>query len=515
MNGVLKVSDQLTGQAKNISIIGSGLAGLAASIRLAAQGHRVTVFEANSEAGGKMYEWHKDGFRFDMGPSVFTMPQYVEDLFHLTGRNPKDYIEILRPELPFNYFFEDGLCLNFYADTERLVREMATKTNDDEATIRRYLADIALKYDLTEEVFLKNSLHSLSTYLTRDAFRGVVNFHKVEVFHSMDEANRRNFRDDRTRRLFNAFASYLGSSPYKAPGVLNVISHFQLNAGIYLPVGGMYAIVKALTKLAGELGVEIRYNSPVERILTQNGKATGLVVNSQERYSDLVVSNLDAYNTYHHLMPQEKAPRVFLDRQKSHSALVFHWGMKKQFPQLAFHNMVLSEDMRDEYNTVFNNADIGDDITIYLYISSKIHQPDAPAGCENWYILINAPYLQGQDWQAITERTRHNIIRRMSKVLGENIEPHIAFERVQNPHHFEQRTGAAFGSIYGNSYNGTFSVFLRHPNFSHRIKNLFFCGGTVHPGAGVPLSFLSAKIVSDMVSKKTGSRKGSDAELPV
>ncbi len=503
MNGVLNINDQQAGQPKNIFVIGSGLAGLAASIRLAAQGHRVTVFEANGETGGKMYEWHNDGYRFDMGPSVFTMPQYVEELFHLTGRNPKDYIEILRPELPFNYFFEDGLCLNFYADTERLVREVAAKTHDDEATIRRYLADIALKYDLTEEVFLKNSLHSLSTYLTRDAFRGVVNFHKVEVFRSMDQANQRNFKDDRTRRLFNAFASYLGSSPYKAPGVLNVISHFQLNAGIYLPVGGMYSIAKALTKLAGELGVDIQYNSPVERILTQNGQAKGVMVNGRELHSDLVVSNLDVYNTYHRLMPQEKAPNLYLDRQKSHSALVFHWGMKKEFPQLAFHNMVLSEDMRDEYNTVFNNADIGNDITIYLYISSKIHKPDAPEGCENWYLLINAPYLQGQDWQSITDRTRQNIIRRMSKVLGENIEPYIAFEKVQNPHHFEQRTGAAFGSIYGNSYNGTFSVFLRHPNFSYKIKNLYFCGCTVHPGAGVPLSFLSAKIVSDLVAKQS------------
>jgi phytoene desaturase len=493
--------------ARTAIIVGSGIAGLASAIRLASQGIAVSIFEANSFIGGKMNEWHNDGYRFDLGPSVFTMPKYVEDLFKIAGKKTEDYIEIIRPELPFNYFFEDGLVLNFYADLEKLVEELASKTEDNEATIESFLKDIQTKYQLTDHVFLQNSLHIISNYWNKEVLNGLLNFHKVEVFRSMDEANKRNFKDEHTRRLFNSFASYMGSSPYKAPGVLNVISHFQLNSGIFLPKGGMYSIAKSLTKLAKEMGVQIHLNAPVNQILVENDRAIGIESNGEKYYADFVISNSDVYNSYKKLLPEHKVPALFLDRQKSHSALVFLWGIKKSFPQLALHNMVLSEDMKKEYEIVFKDGDIGDDFTIYLYISSKTNTSDAPEGCENWYVLINAPHLQNQDWEKITSRVRNIIIKRLSKILGEDISKLIVFEKVQDPKTFETQTGAAFGAIYGNSFNGKLSVFFRHPNFTSKIKNLFFCGGTVHPGSGVPLSLLSAKIVSDLIEKQNGKQK--------
>ncbi len=490
--------------SKSVSIVGSGIAGLAAAVRLAASGHQVSVFEANDIAGGKMYEWENEGFRFDMGPSVFTMPEYVEDLFRLAGKNPSDYIKIIRPQLPFNYFFDDGLVLNFYADLEKLVKEVAAKTMDDEATIRLYLENIQTKFDLTNTVFLQNSLHILSNYISKDAFRGLMNFGKVEVFKSMDAANRKNFSDEHTVRLFNSFASYLGSNPFKAPGILNVISHFQLNAGIYLPVGGMRAIVNAIMQLATELGVKFHFNTPVKRILVKDGTAVGIRVPDREIFSDLVISNMDVFNAYKQLMPDQIGPARVLDHQKSHSVMVFLWGMKKSFPQLTLHNMILANDMKDEYNTMFLNSDIGDDFTTYIYISNKINTTDAPQGCENWYVLINAPHVkEGQDWEVIRSRVKARLLQRLEKVLGEDVAPHIAFEKIQDPRDHMLRTNSAFGAIYGNSFNSKFSVFLRHPNFSGKIKNLYFCGGTVHPGGGVPLSILSAKIVTDLIHKKS------------
>jgi phytoene desaturase len=493
--------------SKSAVVIGSGVAGLAAAIRLANMGFDVTVFEANNYVGGKMYEWENEGFRFDMGPSVFTMPEYVEELFRLTNRDPKNYIEIKRPELPFNYFFDDGLVLNFYADVEKLIAEVSSKTSDDEATIRKYLDNIQTKFDLTNTVFLQNSLHILSNYLSKEAFRGLMNFGKVEVFKSMDEANRNNFADEHTIRLFNSFASYLGSNPFKAPGVLNVISHFQLNAGIYLPVGGMRSIINAMYKLANELGVNFRLNAPVQEILIESGKANGVRVNDKVVYSDVVISNMDVYNAYKQLMPLQKGPSLVLNHQKSHSVMVFLWGMKKNFSQLTLHNMILANNMRDEYNTMFNNADIGDDFTTYIYVSSKCNASDAPAGCENWYILINAPHNQNQDWAEIQQRVKTRLLERLKITLGEDVSEHIAFEKVLDPPHHQQQTNSAFGAIYGNSFNSKFSVFMRHPNFTNKIKNLYFCGGTVHPGGGVPLSVLSAKIVADIIEKKNKSNK--------
>lgn len=490
-----------------VSIIGSGIAGLSAAVRLASKGYEVSVFENNDYAGGKMYEWENEGYRFDMGPSVFTMPEYVEELFREAGKNPEDYIKINRPELPFNYFFDDGLVLNFYADLKKLVTEVASKTSDNEETIRLYLEDIQTKFDLTNTVFLQNSLHILSNYLSKDAFKGLLNFGKVEVFKSMDEANRKNFTDEHTVRLFNSFASYLGSNPFKAPGVLNVISHFQLNAGIYLPEGGMRAIVNAIVKLALELGVKFHFNSPVKRILIRDGKAVGIRIADREILSDIVVSNMDVYNAYKQLMPELKGPSRVLDHQKSHSVMVFLWGMKKSFPQLTLHNMILANDMKDEYNTMFCNADIGDDFTSYIYVSNKLNKSDAPEGCENWYVLINAPNVQNQNWDEIRNRVRSRLLQRIEKVLGEDVSPYIAFEKIQDPRDHAFRTNAAFGAIYGNSFNSKFSVFLRHPNFSGKIKNLYFCGGTVHPGGGVPLSILSSRIVTELIEKKSKSKR--------
>jgi len=489
---------------KTVSIIGSGIAGLAAAVRLAVQGYQVSVFEANDYSGGKMYEWENEGFRFDMGPSVFTMPEYVEELFKMAGKNPADYINIIRPELPFNYFFDDGLVLNFYSDIEKLIKEISSKTIDDEEAIRKYLDNIQTKYDLTNTVFLQKSLHILSNYLSKDTLKGLLNFGKVEVFKSMDEANKKNFADEHTVRLFNSFASYLGSNPFKAPGVLNVISHFQLNAGIYLPVGGMRAIAESIKKLAVELGVTFHLNTPVKRILVADGKAVGIRIANREIFSDLVISNMDVYNAYKQLMPDQKGPSRVLDHQKSHSVMVFLWGMKKSFPKLTLHNMILANDMKDEYNTMFLNSDIGDDFTSYIYVSNKTNPGDAPEGCENWYVLINAPHVkEGQDWEQIRERVKARLLKRLEKVLGEDVSPYIAFEKIQDPRDHAARTNSAFGAIYGNSFNSKFSVFLRHPNFSGKIKNLYFCGGTVHPGGGVPLSILSAKIVAELIEKKS------------
>lgn len=507
----MKESAEKTGTVedsqKTAIIVGSGIAGLAAAIRLAVQGIKVTILEANDFIGGKMNEWYHDGYRFDLGPSVFTMPKYVEDIFSLAGKKTEDYIDIIRPDLPFNYFFDDGLVLNFYADLEKLVEELATKTQDNEATIKRFLEDIQTKYELTDHVFLQNSLHIVSNYWNKEVLKGLVNFHKVEVFRSMDAANKRNFKDEHTRRLFNSFASYMGSSPFKAPGVLNVISHFQLNSGIFLPKGGMYSIARSMVKLAEELGVRICTQAPVAEIVVEKDVATGVICKGERLDADMVISNSDVYNTYKKLLPAHKVPAMFLERQKSHSAIVFLWGMKKSFPQLALHNMVLSENMKEEYELIFKKGDIGEDFTIYLYVSSKTNPADAPEGCENWYVLINAPHLQGQDWEAIKERVRNRILNRLGNILGEDLAPYIAFEKVQDPRTFEVQTGAAFGAIYGNSFNGKLSVFFRHPNFTSKIQNLYFCGGTVHPGSGVPLSLLSAKIVSELIAKQSGKEK--------
>jgi phytoene dehydrogenase-like protein len=236
----------------------------------------------------------------------------------------------------------------------------------------------------------------------------------------------------------------------------------------------------------------------VERIDVQQGKATGVVVNGQHWSADMVVSNMDIVYTYHKLMPQQKAPEKILQHPKSTSALIFYWGIKRTFNELDLHNIFFSSDYRAEFEHLTHKKTVCSDPTVYVFISKKYQPKHAPDGCENWFTLINVPHDSGQDWDKIIADARRNIIAKLSKHLCTDIEPLIISETINYPKTIEAQTQSYLGALYGSSSNDKYSAFLRHPNFSRSIKNLYFCGGSVHPGGGVPLCLLSAKIIDEL-----------------
>lgn len=484
---------------KHIAIIGGGIAGLAVAIRLAVKGHEVELFEANSYLGGKIAEQQLGGYRFDMGPSVLTMPKYIDELFELAGENPRDHFNYERLDPIFQYFFDDGTVLQTHADTERLIEEFTSKTTVRAEDLRTFFRRSKEKLELTDEVFLQRSLHQWTNYLDWPTLRGILNFHKVEAFTTMAEANRKLLKDEKVAAIFNQYASYNGSDPFAAPATLNLISHYEITLGAYYPKGGMRTIINALVELAERVGVKAQVNARVERLTVNGSQCSGLVVNGEEKAFDVVVSNSDIFKTYHQLMPEQKRPERILNQPKSSSVIVFYWGIKKEFPQLKLHNMFMGSDQRTEYQKVFDEKAVADYPTVYLYIGSKKNPDDAPAGCENWFVLVTVPNNSGQDWDALVAATRKNVLRKFEHVIGEEIESHIEQESTLDPRLAEQMTGSAQGAIFGNSSNGKFAAFLRHPNFSSKIKNLYFCGGSVHPGSGVPLCLLSAKITAGML----------------
>jgi len=210
-----------------------------------------------------------------------------------------------------------------------------------------------------------------------------------------------------------------------------------------------------------------------------------------------VVSNMDIVGTYEKLLNGEKKPTKLLNQPKSSSALIFYWGIKKNFKQLDLHNILFSDDYKTEFNHIFKGASIYHDPTVYVNITSTKKPDDAPEGCQNWFTMINVPNDQGQDWDTLIAEAKLNILSKLSNQLGENIEPLIEVEEILDPRKIELKTSSAQGALYGNSSNNKFAAFLRHPNFSSSIKNLYFCGGSVHPGGGIPLCLLSAKIVDE------------------
>ena len=485
---------------KTVGIIGSGIGGLATAIRLANRGMNVTVFESNSYAGGKVTEFWQNGFRFDAGPSLFTLPTLLDDLFTSCGRNPADYYQYAPLDIITNYFYPDGTLLKAYSDPHKFAEECKNKTGVPKEKVLEHLEKSREMYELTADIFLFSSMHRWQTYFNKNALKTLLKLHKIDGLRSMHAANKAQFDSPKMVQLFNRYATYNGSDPYKAPATLNVIPHLEFNNGAFFLKGGIHSITKSLLKLANELGVVFQYNAPVSKIIVENGRATGVTAKGKTVPFDFLVSNMDVVNTYRKLMPNEKHPEKTLNQPRSTSALIFYWGINKVFPKLDVHNIFFSGDYATEFDFLSSKKDIYLDPTVYVHISSKFDQRDAPAGKENWFTMINAPHLAGQDWEKLVSSARKNIISKLSRMLGESIEPLIECESVLTPGEIESRTSSYLGALYGSSSNNRLAAFLRHPNFSRRIKGLYFCGGSVHPGGGMPLCLASAKIVDELVT---------------
>lgn len=480
-------------------IIGAGIAGIASSIRLALKGYQVELFEAGPIAGGKLSEMKMNDFRFDMGPSLFTMPHYVDELFTLAGKNPSDYFQYNKLDIVCNYFYEDGTRISAYADREKFVQEIATKTKDSAESVHKFLEKSKNIYEITNSVFLQSSLHKLRSYLNWQTFKSFLRFPQIDAFRSMNRAIESYFKDYKTIRFFNRYATYNGSNPYKAPATLNVIPHFEQHFGAYFPVGGMYAISSSLEKLARELGVKFNFNSYVDEIIVDNGHAKGVIVNGLSHEADLVISNMDIWYTYQNLLKDFTVPKRIQKQERSSSALIFYWGLNRSFPELEMHNIFFTENYREEFKKIWDEQSIYNDPTIYVNISSKGKADDAPEGAENWFTMINVPSNTGQNWDVLIAEARKNILEKLSRNLGLDVRKYINCEEILDPRTIDSKTFSYQGSLYGSSSNSQFSAFLRHANFSSQIKDLYFVGGSVHPGGGIPLALLSAKIVDGLL----------------
>lgn len=485
--------------SKKVIIIGSGIAGLASALRLRRKGYRVTVFEANSYVGGKLHVVEKDGFRWDAGPSLLTMPHLVDELFELYGMAAGDHLSYKRKDTVCNYFWEDKTRFSVSADISTFIKEAAGKFETPAHQLESYLKNAKEKYDLTANLFLEKSLHKRSTYLSFDTLKSLIQSYKLDVMKSLNSTNRQYFSEPHLVQLFDRYATYNGSSPYRTPGIMSMIPHLEMHYGTFLPHGGMHAITKSLYKLALDQGIEIRLNSPVDRILHENGKAIGVQSAGKMYRSDLIVSNMDIFSTYRHLLKGVKQPERILQQERSSSALIFYWGINREFPELDLHNIFFSADYEQEFRSIFEEKSIHEDPTVYVNITSKDEPGDAPEGCENWFVMINAPGNFSQDWELLKRKARSAIISKLNRILGTELDKLVVTEEILDPVLIESRTSSHRGSLYGASSNSKFAAFLRHPNFTSKLKNLYFCGGSVHPGGGIPLCLQSAKIVSDLI----------------
>ena len=483
-----------------VGIIGSGIAGIATSIRLAVKGHQVEVFEAAAHPGGKLSEIQVGNYRFDAGPSLFTLPDLVDELFTLAGENPKKHFDYDKLDINCQYFFPDGTNLTAFADLDKFGIEIQQKLGESPQSLKKAVKNSSLLYESLSDLFMFSSLQDIKTFISKAAFKAYLKIPRLGFFNTMNGANKKLFSDPRLVQLFNRYATYNGSSPYKTPATMNIIPHLEMSLGAYFPKGGMYAITKSLVELAKRQGVVFHFNTPVQQICIDNKKATGLKIAGRKIQFDRVVSNMDIVNSYKKLMPSIKAPEFLLKQPKSSSALIFYWGIKKKFQELDVHNIFFSGDYQSEFQHLFDTQSIYHDPTVYVHISSKKESQDAPEYGENWFTMINVPNNTGQNWEKLIADARKNIVQKLTDQLNQSIAELIECEEILDPRLIESKTSSALGALYGNSSNNLFAAFLRHANKSRRIKGLYFCGGSVHPGGGIPMSLSSAKIVDKYFS---------------
>lgn len=481
-----------------VAVIGSGIGGLAAACRLASKGHEVTVFEKNGAAGGKISEIHIEGYRFDTGPSLFTMPELVEELYIAAGETIPSTFAYKKLDVLCKYFYNSGENLIAWSDQQKFADECARQLGEDPSNITDYFKRASLIYKITADIFLFNSLHKIKNLLKLSVLKSLLRVHKIRFYKTMHGDNSSTFNSPLLIQLFNRYATYNGSNPYKAPATLNVIAHLENNLGTYFPKQGMYTIVQHIYRLALKKGVQFNFNSLVTSIEVKNKKAVGLTVGGQVLTFDSIVSDSDINYVMNNLMDHPLKKR-FNRLEASSSALVFYWGVNKEFPELDLHNILFSADYKKEFNNLFHKKTIDTDPTVYIYVSSKMVKSDAPKNCENWFVMVNAPSNSKENWDKLIRVTKKNIVNKINKSLKTNIEDYIEHEKIASPITIEQNTLSKGGALYGNSSNSMFSAFLRHPNFLKGIKNLYFVGGSVHPGGGIPLCLASAKIVDNEI----------------
>jgi phytoene desaturase len=484
-------------QDSAIIIIGAGIGGLSAAIRLAAAGHDVTIFEQNAEPGGKMSRLQAEGYTWDRGPSVITMRHVFEELFKSADRRLEDYL-VLEPVEPLTrYFYPDGSILDATRDLPRMLARIQEMEPRDVEGYLNFLAYAARLHRITGPVFIYDQPPTWRSFL-RVPFQDWLRF---DGLRSMDAAIRSYLKDPKLQQLFGRFATYVGASPYLAPATLNVIAHVELNQGVWYPRGGIYQIARALSRLAAELGVQIHYQTKVARILVENGHVLGVELSTGEHVpARQVISNLDVTSTDRNLLGQAPGKRKV---DVSGSGFILLLGVARQHPELAHHNLFFSGDYAREFGQIFGQGVPADDPTIYVAITSKTDNQHAPQGCENWFVLVNAPPVGPHfDWTTQADAYRQLLLNRLS-ARGYDLQPALRYQVLITPEDLQRETGGWLGALYGASSNNRWAAFRRPHNHHKKIQGRYFVGGSTHPGGGVPMVTLSGKVVAEMVLADT------------
>jgi diapolycopene oxygenase len=508
---ILTGEDMKTPRNERIGIIGGGLGGLAAACTLAARGYAVTLFERNDWLGGKAAVLQDGGFRFDMGPTIVTIPSVLRRIFAEAGRRMEDYLELVRLDPQWRCFFEDGSTLDLAQDLDAMAGRLddfapgtgSGKHYRDFMALSRRLNDISQRYFFHKSIGALRDMFDFKTSLDPRVLGDVL---AMRMGRTVAGTVRAHTPDPRVAQMLDHFTQYVGSSPYGSPAVLCGIAHMQTDEGVWYPIGGTGAVPRALAKLAGELGVEVRANTRVERILTQGSRVTGVrTQRGQEIQLGAVVSNCDSVRTHRELI-DGPAGAAFEGRRRYEpacSGVVLYLGLKHRYDHLAHHDFVFSRDPHEEFDWIYRKGEPAPDPTCYLAATACSEPATAPRGGEALYVLVHTPYLRPHhDWKRMLPAYRQVILDKLKRTGGmKDIEQRIVFERALTPQDIHDRYHVLNGAIYGLSSHGRFLGAFKPGNRSPDLRGLYLAGGAAHPGPGMPMVLMSGWIAADALDR--------------
>jgi diapolycopene oxygenase len=490
-----------------VGVIGGGLGGLAAACTLAARGYRVVLLERNRSLGGKAALLEEQGYRFDLGPTILTIPSVLARIYAEAGRRMADHLQLTRLDPQWRCFFDDGSILDLREDAEQMAMEIArfSLDTDDADGYRRFLNRSGRLNAIAQRFFFWRPVGSLRdmfdarTALQPSMLRAILD---VRPGQSVAATVRTHVRDARVAQMLDHFTQYVGSAPDQSPAVLCGIAHMQTNEGVWYPRGGMNALARALESLARELGVEIRKGGSVRRILLDS--KTGVRGVETDRGEEIplaaIVANSDIVRTHRDLIGG--VPKRRFDRQRRYepscSGVVLYLGLDRSYEHLAHHNFVFSHDPAEEFDAIYRRGEPAPDPTCYLAAPSRTEPDVAPPGGEALYVLVHVPYLRPHhDWDRLLPAYRRTILDKLVRTAGlRDLEQRIRFERWLTPQDIQDRFGVWNGAIYGLASHGKLLGAFKPSNRSSDVKGLYFAGGSAHPGPGVPMVLMSGWIAA-------------------
>jgi phytoene desaturase len=488
-------------------VIGAGIGGIATAARLAKSGYDVTVLEKNENSGGRCNQILRDGHRFDVGPTLFLMPEVWEETFAFLGEEMKNHLDLTRIDPTYKVHFTDGLQIqltsNIGAMQEQLEKVEATAFTG----FLNYIAEGSKHYKLSVQKFVGRNFYNIFEYFSLENLPLLFQLKALQKHYANVS---RFFKDERLRAVFTFQNMYLGLSPFDAPATYSLLQYTELAEGVWFPKGGMYQGIRSLTAIAEKVGVKFIYNSPVKKINVSRSKVDSVTTEDGSTYSaDVFVGNADLPYIYQDLLPDVAAGKALDKKLYTCSSIMFYWGVKKSYPQIGFHNILLGSDYKASFDRVFKDHTLPDEPSFYVHAPARIDPDAAPAGEETLYVLVPVGHLDSSNkdqWPALVDRARETVFKRLENEMGiSDLRENIKFEIINTPLTWKKKFNLVKGAAFGLSHNFWQVGFLRPQNRHAKYKNMYFAGASTHPGTGLPIVLLSARLTTERILKEMGT----------